>query len=59
MTKYQDFYGWIDVRDLKNEIKLKEDGNFYKRNRHLIVWDKHWYDGKLRKIKITVLDEIK
>ena len=47
--------GWIDVRDLR---KVKKHKNRYIFPlRHLKVYDKHWYDGNCRKVKIEVLKE--
>ena len=56
----REFVGWIDVRDLKKVKKSKKDKNkFLFPSRHLTIYDKHWYDGYCRKVKIKVLTKQK
>lgn len=51
------FGGWIDVRDL-GQIRTEKKRVIFPQ-RMLNLYDKHWYDGFCRKVKIEVLDEIK
>lgn len=49
------FTGYVDIRDLK-KIKRVGKYGFKIHDRLFYVHDKHWSDGTMALVKITVLD---
>ncbi len=49
------FVGYIDIRDLK-KIKRKGKHGFFHPQRHLTLYDKHWYDNKCALVKVSILN---
>lgn len=49
------FVGYADIRDLKKVKRVGKYG-FAIPNRVLQIHDKHWSDGKMALVKITILD---
>lgn len=58
IKKHSTFNGWIDKRDLA-KILVRPDGKFFIDDRHLTIYDKHWYDKKCVLVKIELLGMVR